>query len=95
MTTTIEIIWYLRAVETLSLVIGFVLAALAYRGYRKHGSRALLSGAIGFGMLGIASLMEGMLFEVVGLPLVDAHAFRSTLTTLGLLVLLYAVQKTS
>jgi uncharacterized membrane protein len=88
------VIWYIRAVEALSLIVALVLVALAFGGYRKSGSRTMLSGALGFGMLGVASLVEGVLFEVIGIPLEDAHAFRSTLTVLGLVLLVYSVHRT-
>ncbi|MBI2183898.1 MAG: hypothetical protein HYU39_02950 [Thaumarchaeota archaeon] len=90
----LEIIWYIRFVEVLSLVVSSVLVALAYGGYKKSKSRALLSGALGFGMLGGASLLEGILFEAGGLSLEGAHAFRSTITAMGLVILLYSIHKT-
>ncbi len=90
-----QIIWYVSIVEILSLSIALVLVALAYGGYRKTRSRAMLSAAAGFAMLGVASLVEGVLYEVLGLPLDVAHAFRSTLTALGLVILLYSIHKTS
>ena len=71
-----EIIWYISIVETLSLFIALVLVVLAYGGYRKTGSRAMLSAAAGFAMLGMASLVEGLLYDALDVPLEDAHAFR-------------------
>jgi hypothetical protein len=89
-----EVIWYISIVEVASLLIALVLAALAYGGYRKSGNRTMLSAALGFGMLGVASLTEGLLYTVVGLSLDEAHAFRSTLTAVGLIMLLYSIHKT-
>lgn len=89
-----QIIWYISIVEILSLIIALVLVALAYGGYRKSGNRTMLSAAVGFAMLGVASLVEGLLYDIVGLSLEDAHAFRSTLTALGLVILLYSIHKT-
>jgi hypothetical protein len=88
------VIWYISIIEILSLLIALVLVALAYGGYRKSGSRTMLSAALGFGMLGVASLTEGLLYTVVGLSLDEAHAFRSTLTAVGLIILLYSIHKT-
>lgn len=95
MSVDVEVIWYIRVVESLSLVIALVLVALAFGGYRKSRSKAMLSAALGFAMLGIASLVEGILYEGLVTPLEGAHAFRSTLTALGLIILLYSIQKTS
>ncbi|WP_309492416.1 DUF7521 family protein [Candidatus Hecatella orcuttiae] len=87
--------WYIRLVELLSLAVALVLVTLAYGGYRKSRSKAMLSAALGFGILGIASLLEGVLFEVAGLSLGEAHAFRSSFTLIGFLILLYSIHKTS
>jgi uncharacterized membrane protein len=91
---SVEILWYITIVEILSLFIALVLVVLAYGGYRKTRSRAMLSAAVGFAMLGMASLVEGLLYDVLDVPLEDAHAFRSTLTALGLVILLYSIYKT-
>jgi hypothetical protein len=89
-----QIIWYIRIVEILSLFIALFLVALAYRGYRKTGSRAMLSAGAGIAMLGAASLVEGSMYEIFGLPLEVAHAFRSTLTAFGFVILLYSIYNT-
>jgi len=90
----VAIVWYLRFVETLSLAIALILAASAYRGYRKHGSRATLSATAGFAALGVVSLTEGILFDMLGMRLEVAHAVRSTLTAFGLIILLYSIRAT-
>jgi uncharacterized membrane protein len=91
----LQVIPYIRVVEILSLFIALILVSLALRGYRKTGSRAMLFGAAGFAMLGVASLVEGAIYEVLSVPLEEAHAFRSTLTALGLVILLYSIHRTS
>lgn len=89
-----EIIWYISLVETFSLAVALVLVVIAYRGYRKSGSRSLLFAAMGFGILGVASLVEGVLYQFAGYSLGEAQAFRSTLTTIGLVVLVYSIYTT-
>ncbi len=88
------LIWYIRSVEFGSLIIALILVALAYSGYRKSRSTSLLLGALGFGMLGMSSLIEGIFFEFVGFQLDEAHALRSTFNALALLILLYSIYKT-
>jgi peptidoglycan/LPS O-acetylase OafA/YrhL len=88
------LIWYISAVEVFSLAIALILVVLAFRGYRKSGSRSLLLAAIGFGVLGVASLVEGVLYQFAGFTLDEAHAFRSTLTGVGLVVLVYSIYTT-
>ena len=86
--------WYISAVEILALVVALFLVILASRGYRKSQSRSLLAAAVGFGILGVASLTEGLLYSVLGFSLLEAQAFRSTLTAVGLVVLLFSIYKT-
>ncbi len=88
------LIWYIRFIEIFSLIIASILVTLAYRGYRKSNSKALLLAAVGFGILGVGSLFEGLSFEVFGFDLREAHGFRSTFSAVGLLVLLYSIYKT-
>lgn len=84
---------YISAVEVLALCFALVLVILAYQGYRKSQSKSFLSAAIGFGILGVASLTEGLLYDVLGFSLLEAQAFRSTLTAIGLVVLVYSIYK--
>jgi hypothetical protein len=88
------LIWYISSVEVVSFVIAFVLATLAYRGYKKSGSKSFILTALGFTLLGGASLAEGLLYQFAGFGLDQAHAVRSTLTVIGLAVLLYSIYKT-
>jgi len=86
--------WYITTVEVLALIVALVLVVLAFRGYKKSQSSSLLAAAVGFGIIGIASLTEGLLYDALGVSLLEAQAFRSTLTAVGLVVLLFSVYKT-
>jgi hypothetical protein len=90
-----ELIWYIRFLGVLSLMTAAVLVALAFRGYRKTRSRALLYGALGFVMIGTGALIEGILFEFVSFPFENAHAVGATFTASGLLILLYSIYRTN
>lgn len=91
----IEVIWYVRLLEVISLIIAFFLVMLAYYGYKKNHSKSMLSAALGFATLGVASFIEGVLFDIFSLPMIHAHAFRSTLTAVGFFILLYSIHKTT
>lgn len=88
------LILYISVIEVFSLAIALVLVVLAFRGYKRSKSRSFLLAAIGFGMLGAASLVEGVLYQFAGLTLDEAHAFRSTLTAVGLVILVYSIYST-
>ena len=87
------LILYVSIVEVFSMAIALILVVLALRGYRRSRSDSFLLAAIGFGMLGAASLVEGVLYQIAGFTLDEAHAFRSTLTAVGLVVLLYSIYR--
>ena len=87
------LILYISVIEVISLAIALVLVVLALHGYRRSRSRSFLLAAIGFGMLGAASLVEGILYQFAGFTLDEAHAFRSTLTAVGLVVLVYSIYR--
>ncbi len=89
-----SLILYISAIEVFSLAIALVLVLLAVRGYRRSRSHSFLLAAVGFGMLGAASLVEGVLYQFLGFTLDEAHAFRSTLTAIGLVILVYSIYST-
>ena len=88
------LILYISSVEIVSFVVALVLVVLAYRGYGKSGSKTFLLAATGFGLLGAASLVEGLLYQFLGFTLDEAHAVRSTLTAIGLVVLIFSIYGT-
>lgn len=88
------LILYISIIEVFSLAVALILVLLAVRGYSRSGSRSFLLAALGFGLLGAASLVEGILYQFAGFTLDEAHAFRSTLTAVGLVVLVYSIYTT-
>lgn len=92
--TIISIFWYVRFIEVLTLVFASALIILAYKSYKKNKSQSMLLASFGFSFLGIASLVEGIMFDVLKFPLPESHAVRSTITALGFLILLYSIHKT-
>jgi len=90
-----DLIWYIRFLGVLCLSTAGILVGLAFRGYRKTRSMALLYGAVGFLMIGAGALIEGILFEFLNFPFEYAHAVGATFTAIGLLTLLYSIYRTS
>ena len=88
------LILYISVIEVFSLVIALVLVLMALRSYNRSRSRSFLLAALGFGLLGAASLVEGILYQFGGFTLDQAHAFRSTLTAVGLVVLVLSIYTT-
>ncbi|MFB6132675.1 MAG: hypothetical protein ABEJ44_04645 [Halanaeroarchaeum sp.] len=71
--------------------LGLLIAFQAYRGYRAHGSEAMLHVAVGFAIISVGSVIEGVLFDVVGLDIFVAGAVQTGIVAVGMLVILYSL----
>lgn len=88
-----ELLWLIRIAEFFALLVGGGIALTAYRAYRKNGDGALLLASLGFTLLVLGSIVEGILFELVGYGLLESRAVRSWTTALGFLVIFIAIRK--
>ncbi len=79
----------LRALQGSGVVLGSLIGALSYVAFRKHRSTLMLYIAVGFLLLTLALLIEGILFELLGTSLDVAHLVESTVTLVGLMLLAY------
>jgi hypothetical protein len=86
------------ALVALRLAVVAVGAILALRAFRmaqrspdERVSLYLLS--LGFGLVALASIIEGVLFEFMGLSLVDAHTVEAVTSAFGFAVVLAAIVK--
>lgn len=77
--------------KLITMVLGFLIAHQAYRGYRVHGSKPMLYVAIGFVIISIGSVIEGILFDVVGLELFIAGTVQTIIVAIGMVVILYSL----
>lgn len=71
--------------------LGLLIAYQAYRGYRIHGSAPMRYVAVGFLFISIGSVVEGILFDVVGLSLHAAGAVQTVVVAVGMVVILYSL----
>jgi len=72
-------------------VLGIAIAYQAYRGYRRTDSAPLRYVAVGFVFISIGAVLEGILFDVVGLSIFDAGTIQTAVVALGMLFILYAL----
>ncbi len=77
--------------KIITMVIGFLIAFQAYRGYRRNDSSPMLYLAIGFMFISFGAVIEGILFEVVGLSPFDAGAIQTTIVGIGMIIILYSL----
>lgn len=69
------------------LGLGLAIAALAFVGHRRTGSPLMLLLATAFGLIALGSFVEGLLFEVLGWPLLTVHLVESAFVLAGLAAL--------
>ena len=77
--------------KTVTAALGVAIAYQAYRGYREFGSEPMLYVAIGFLFISVGSVIEGVLFDVVGLSIFLAGTIQTALVAVGMLVILYSL----
>lgn len=82
---------FLVAVRVGVLMTGTLLALLVFRSYLRGGARDHLLLAVGFGLIALGALVEGVLFEVFDLGLLLVHTVESVFVILGLLAVLLAI----
>jgi len=77
--------------KLVTMVLGLLIAFQAYRGYRRHHSRSMFYLAVGFGFVSVGAVVEGLLFDVVGLTLANASTIATAVVAIGMCTILYAL----
>ncbi|MDG5777980.1 hypothetical protein VB773_17760 [Haloarculaceae archaeon H-GB2-1] len=77
--------------KVVTVGLGLLISYQAYKGYRIHGNQPMLYVAIGFLLISVGSVIEGILFDVVGLSIFQAGVIQTTLVACGMLVILYSL----
>jgi hypothetical protein len=78
----------LTVVRAMVLVLGLATTTVAFRAYRRQGSRYLRDATLGLGIITAGVLVEGVLFRLASLDLTTVHLVESVAIGLGFLVLL-------
>lgn len=79
------------AAKVLVVVLGFLVALQAYRAYRRTESALMWYVAAGFVLVSVGGVIEGVLVEGLGVPLLTAGFAASMLIAAGLASVLYAL----
>ncbi len=82
--------WTLSLIATraLLLILGVATTAISFRAYRRERTGYLRDATVGFGLITFGVLVEGVLYEFVGVTLTQAHIIESVALVCGLGVLL-------
>lgn len=73
------------------LLLGLLIATVAFRGFRRYRSAAMLYLAIGFVLISISTAIEGLLFELTDVDIFVAGAIQTIVAAAGMLVILYSL----
>jgi predicted permease len=81
-------------VNAVVLVLGGLITHLAYRVYRRSGSREFRLFTVGFALLTLGFLVGGGLHQLLGADLLVGVLTESVLTACGLAALVYSLYAT-
>ncbi|MFB6254694.1 MAG: hypothetical protein ABEI06_08795 [Halobacteriaceae archaeon] len=80
----------LIVVRVVLLWVGIATTGIAFRAYRRQRTRYLKHATIGFGLMTLGVLIEGMLYQVTPLSLIQVHIVESVAIGFGFVTLLYS-----
>ncbi|MGD0688733.1 MAG: hypothetical protein ABSA50_03090 [Candidatus Bathyarchaeia archaeon] len=74
-----------------ALFLGAFIVYLAYRGYKRNASKPLLYVALGFALITAGTLLEGLMFVILGSDILAAIAIEGVLTVMGFVAIIYSI----
>jgi hypothetical protein len=86
-----EIFWFATVVKVIALILGAFIVYLAYKGYRRNASRPLLYVAFGFGLITAGTIVEGILYVLLGSELLGAIATGTAIMIFGFIAIIYSI----
>lgn len=81
----------LIAGKVVVMLLGFIIAYQAYRGYVRNDSPPMIYLAVGFALISIGTAIEGILFEAIHLDIFLAGAIQTLIAAAGMLLILYSL----
>ena len=86
-----QLFWITSITKVIALFLGTFIVYLAYKGYRRNASKPLLYVALGFGLITAATLLEGVMFVMLGSDILAAIATGTVVTVIGFVVIIYSI----
>jgi len=86
-----QIFWVTTLTKVVALILGAFIVSLAYKGYKRNSSKPLLYVALGFALITAGTIIEGILYVVLGSELLSAIATGTTVMVLGFVVIIYSI----
>jgi uncharacterized membrane protein (DUF441 family) len=85
------VFWFATLTKVIALALGSFIVYLAYKGYRRNASRPLLYVALGFGLITAGTIVEGILYVLLGSELLAAVATGTAVMVLGFVAIIYSI----
>ena len=89
-----DLFWLTSVAKIVALVLGGFIVYLAYKGYRRNASKPLLYAAMGFALITLGTITEGILYVIMGTELLAAIATGTVVTILGFLSIIFSIYTT-
>ncbi|MGD0421852.1 MAG: hypothetical protein ABSA92_00180 [Candidatus Bathyarchaeia archaeon] len=86
-----EMDWVVTVIKLVALVLGAFIVYLAYKGYKRNISKPLLYVALGFALITAATVVEGILYVIIGSDLLVALFISTIITVVGFVAIIYSV----
>jgi len=86
-----QLFWTASIMRLIALFLGAFIVYLAYKGYRRNASKPLLYVALGFALITAGTLLEGLMFVILGSDILAAIAIEGVLTVIGFVAILYSI----
>ena len=77
--------------KLVTMGLGFLIAYQAYVAHRRSHSESMLYVAVGFVFISFGAVIEGVLFDVVGMTFHDSGTVATAFVAVGMLSVLYAL----
>ena len=81
----------LRFSQGLITVLGAIVVYAALRGYHKRKSSSMLFMGVGFVFITVGAIIDGLLFELLGIDLLAAEALQAGCQAIGFLMIVYSL----
>jgi hypothetical protein len=85
------IFWLTTVTKVVALILGAFIVYIAYKGYKRNSSKPLLYVAIGFALITAGTIVEGVLYVMLGSELLNAIATGTAVTILGFAAIIYSI----
>lgn len=73
------------------VVLGLLIAGQSYRAYVRHNNQSMLYLALGFSLISVGAVIEGVLYDGVDLSVFYSGMIQTLVVASGMVVILYSL----